>query len=220
MIATVFALEFESAGYRAIQTPQLCVCVWTLGVTGHRSAPALKRLIENGRPQVVVSAGFSGALKPGLPLGRVIIGENYSDPEMLDCLKVSSDYQIGPVITAGEILETSHAKQALGETSGALAADLESAHLYEVCRVSGIPMLSVRCISDTLDQDLSLPSSVLINPENGKSDPSLIFHYLFRHPAKVPQFAKLVSGARTAQKSLAKALAEILPALLRDRPPI
>lgn len=215
MIATVFALEFESAGYRAIQAPQLCVCVWTLGVTGYRSAPALKRLIEKGRPRAVVSAGFSGALKPELPLGRVIIGENFSDPAILGRLTGSPHYQTGPITTAAEILETSQAKRNLGEASGALAVDLESSHLYEICRASGIPMLSVRCISDTLDQDLSLPSSVLINPENGKSDPSLVFQYLFRHPAKVPQFARLVSGARTAQKSLAIALGQILPEVLR-----
>ncbi|MFZ4774501.1 MAG: hypothetical protein ACOYM3_04015 [Terrimicrobiaceae bacterium] len=215
MIATVFALEFESAGYRAIQVPQMCVCVWTLGVTGHRSAPALKRLMEKNRPQILVSAGFSGALKPELGVGSVVIGENYSDPQILSRLPVSQNFRVGPVITAGTILETSVAKRDLGEKSGALAVDLESAHLHEVCRSMGVPMISIRCISDTVDQDLPLPGSVLINPDTGKSDPALIFQYLFRHPAQVSQFARLISCARTAQRSLAGALGEILPNLLR-----
>jgi len=218
MIATVFALEFESAGYRAIQAPQMCVCVWTLGVTGQRSAPVLKRLLGENRPQVLVSAGFSGALKPEIALGSIIIGENFTDPKILRCLPKDPDFRVGTVVTAETILETSQSKRALGESSRALAVDLESAHLSDVCKSAGIPMLSLRCISDTLEQDLPLPGSVLINPETGKADPSLIFQYLFRHPAKTAQFAKLISSARTAQRSLATALGKILPVLLKDRP--
>jgi hypothetical protein len=76
-------------------------------------------------------------------------------------------------------------------------------------------MLSVRTISDTCDQNLPLPGEVLINPETGKPDPAAVFQYIFKHPAKAAQFAKLVSGARAAQQSLARALGTILPAILK-----
>ena len=215
MIAAVFAMEFESAGFRAAQCRRLRVSIWTLGVTGRRSAAALKRMIECNRPEIIVSAGFSGALQPGLGLGTIVIGENFSDPRLIRSIPASGDFRIGQIITVPDILETPDAKKDLGERSGALAGDLESSHLHQVCSEAGISMLSVRTISDTADQDIPLPRDVLINPETGRSDPSAIFQYLFRHPAKAAQFAKLVTGARAAQQSLAAALGLIIPAMLK-----
>ena len=215
MIATVFAMDFESAGFRAAQFRRLLVSIWTLGVTGHRGAAALERMIEGSRPEVIVSAGFSGALQPGLSLGTIVIGENFSDPQLVRSLHSSRDFRTGRIVTVQDILETSHDKVSLGKSSGALACDLETAHLHRVCSEAGIPMLSVRTISDTCEQNLALPGEVLINPETGNPDPAAVFHYIFQHPAKAAQLAKLVSGARAAQQSLAKALGTIIPAILK-----
>ncbi|MFZ4780054.1 MAG: hypothetical protein ACOYM3_32260 [Terrimicrobiaceae bacterium] len=220
MIATVFALDFESAAFRASQGRRLCVSIWTLAVAGERSAAVLKRMIEKTRPEVIVSAGFSGALQPELALGDIVIGENYSDPALVRSLRDRTDCRIGQIVTVPDILETAAAKRNIGVRSGALAADLESAHIFRICSEAGIPMLSVRTISDVLDQDMPVPGSVLINPETGKSDPAAIFRHLFRHPGKATQFAQLVSGARVAQQSLAKALGGIIPQILMRGNPV
>lgn len=216
MIAVVFALEFESAGFRAMQARGLCSQVWTLGVTGERAANALQRFLANQKPSVVLSAGFSGGLQPGLRIGDLIIGRNYTDSGLLQQLGTQTRFLIGDIVTAREILETSVQKLEMGRKTGALAGDLESAHLQTVCQAAGVPMLSVRSISDTAEADLPLPAQVLVNPQTGRSDPSLIFQYLFRHPSKAAQFAALVRDARTAQRSLGAALHDIvLPCLLR-----
>lgn len=216
MIAAVFALQFESAAFKSRRHRRLGASVWTLGVTGKRCAAALERMIMKNRPEIVVSAGFSGALQPGLTLGTIVLGENVSDHQLLHRVQAACDYLTGPVATVPDLLETSEAKQRLGVGSGSLAGDLESAHLYEVCCHAHIPMLSVRAISDTLRQDLPLPGNILISPKSGKSDPLAIFQYLLRHPYKAAQFAKLVGGARAAQQSLAAALEDILPVVLKD----
>lgn len=218
MIAAVFALEFESSGFRATHSPRLCVSIWTLGVTGCRSASALGRLIERSRPEVIVSAGLSGALVPDLELGNIVIGENYSAPHLIKAIPQLQNILIGKIATAREILETSTAKRELRESTGAVAGDLESAHLYDLCRSAGIPMMSVRSISDTLEQEMPLPGSILIDAHTGRPDPAQIFRFLFRNPSKAPQFAKLVNSARSAQHSLALALNEILPLLLKSTP--
>jgi len=219
MIATVFALEFESAGFRSLQGRRLCASVWTLGVTGERSGAVLRRLIEKTRPEVIVSAGFSGALQPDLALGTIVIGENFSDPRILRTFRNLTGFRTGSILTVPDILETSAVKRSLGKTSGALAVDLESAHLCQACCEAGVPMVSVRTISDTLDQDVPLPGNVLINSRTGRCDPAAIFTYLFQHPGKAAQFAKLVSSARLAQQSLANALASILPLMLKQQFP-
>lgn len=218
MISTVFALEFESTAFRTMLTKRLCVSVWTLGLAGYRGAPVLRRLIEKSRPEIIVSAGFSGALQPDIGLGAIVIGDNFSDPQLLqETLSKSPTFRKGSITTVESVLETAIAKKALGESSGALACDMESSHLYAICVSAGIPMLSVRCISDVFDQDMPLPGNILIDPETGKSDPAAIFRHLFRHPGQAPQFAKLINEAKIAQKSLAKALVEILPILLKQR---
>jgi len=216
MIAITFALEFESAGFRAIQQNRMCVSVWTLGVMGYRSAAALDKLILKNRPDVLVSTGFSGALQPDLPVGTVLLGENFTDCELARSLPIPGNFRVGRIVTSDEILESAAQKSAMGRETGALAVDLESSHLHGVCSRNGVRMVSLRCITDTLEQDLPIPGHVLMDPETGRSDPGTIFRYLFRHPAKAPQFARLVRDARLAQQSLASALNEkVLPALLR-----
>jgi adenosylhomocysteine nucleosidase len=215
MIALVFALEFESAGFRAVLQNRMCVSVWTLGVMGKGAAAALEKLIRKNRPEVVVSAGFSGALQPEIPVGTVLLGENFTDPELARNLPLPEGFRIGRIVTSDEILETAAEKSALGRESGALAVDLESAHLHAVCSRNGVRMVSIRCISDTAEQDLPIPRHVLMDAQTGRSDPSAIFRYLFRHPSQAPEFARLVRNARLAQQSLAKGLNEILPVLLK-----
>ena len=102
MIATVFALEFESAAFRTVQCRRLCVSIWTLGVTGQRSAAALQRMIEKNRPEIIVSAGFSGALQPDLDVGTIVIGENFSDPKIVGDLRIFPDFRTGLIVTVPE----------------------------------------------------------------------------------------------------------------------
>ncbi len=215
MIAVVFALEFESAGFRARLQPRLCASVWTLGVMGARTGPALRKLLERNRPGIVVSAGFSGALRPGIPVGTIVLGENFTDPQVAKLLPLPEGTRVGPVVTSDKILETPADKAELASHSNALAADLESAHLYAACQDAGVSMVSIRCISDALDQSIAIPGNVLLNLETGRADPQAIFRFLFRHPGKAPDFARLVRDAKIAQAALAGTLKSLLPALLR-----
>ncbi len=114
MIAIVFSLEFESAAFRAKSAPRLSVCIWTLGITGSLMGKALRREIEKARPEILVTAGFSGGLQPELHLGDIVVGENYSAPELLARLPESHGFLRGKLFTAPTILETSAAKQQAG----------------------------------------------------------------------------------------------------------
>jgi adenosylhomocysteine nucleosidase len=215
MIAIVFALEFESAGFRAVLKNRMCASVWTLGVMGRRVEPALEQMIQRNRPELIVSAGFSGALQPGIPIGTLVLGENFTDRDLARNFPIPDGFRVGRVVTADEILETSAQKMELGSQSGALAVDLESEYLHAVCSRNGVPMVSIRCITDRMEQDLPVPGHVFMDVETGRSDPGAIFRYLFRHPSAAPEFARLVRNARIAQRSLADGLNEILPFFLK-----
>jgi len=175
----------------------------------------LERLIQAHRPGIIVSAGFSGALQPGLPIGAIVLAENFSDSGLLRTMPLPESFRVGRAITVDDVLETAEQKKAAGRETGALAVDLESSHLQKVCHRSGVPMISIRAISDALDRDIPIPAGVLIDPESGRANPKAIFNYLFRNPSKAQDFARLLRDAKMAQQSLASGIQQILPSILK-----
>jgi adenosylhomocysteine nucleosidase len=215
MIAITFALEFESAAFAAKQDRKLRVAMWLLGAMGAGSAEVLAKKLQTIKPRLVVSAGFAGGLQPGLKVGDLVLGENYSDPAVLSQVTPGPNWRRGNVFTAEAIVEKGEQKRKLGAETGALVADLETAHLAAVCAEHGVSMLSVRCISDSVDDDMPVPASVLLDPKTGRPDSLALFRHLITNPTAVGAFNKLLKNAKTAQNSLAEGLLEILPQLLR-----
>jgi len=215
MIAIAFALEFESACFRARHDPRLRVGVWLLGAMGTGAAASLKRKLDDSLPALLISAGFAGGLQPGLEVGDLILGQNHSDPDIVSKLYLEEGWHVGGVSTAQAILERAEEKKCLGVQTRCLAGDLETAHLARICVERGVPMLSVRCISDAVEDDLPVPADILLNPRTGRPDPLALFRYLISHPSSVAGFNKLLKNSRAAQVQLAKGLEEILPQLVR-----
>ncbi|HEY5704459.1 MAG TPA: hypothetical protein VIS96_02680 [Terrimicrobiaceae bacterium] len=215
MIAIAFALEFESSCFRARHNPRLRVSVWLLGAMGAIAAASLERKLDRSVPALLISAGFAGGLRSGLRVGDLVLGENYSDRNVVEKLSLDNRWNVGRVATADAILERAEDKRCLGLETGSLAGDLETARLAEVCAERRVPMLSVRCISDAVEDDLPVPADVLMNPQTGRPSPFLLFRYLMKHPSCVPSFNKLLKNSRMAQVQLAKGLEEILPQLVR-----
>lgn len=215
MIAIAFALEFESACFRARHDPRLRVGVWLLGAMGAAAATSLKRKLDDSVPALLISAGFAGGLRPGLKVGDLVLGENHSDRNVVANLSLDNRWHVGGVTTAQAILERAEDKRCLGLETGCLAGDLETAQLAEICAEHRLPMLSVRCISDAVEDDLPVPADVLLNPQTGRPNPLMLFRYLLGHPSCVTGFNKLLKNSRMAQVQLAKGLEEILPQLVR-----
>ena len=215
MIAVVFALEFEAADFVARYGRRLSVDVWILGFTGRRAAEALERRLKDQTPELIVSAGFGGSLQPGYPIGKVVLGTNFTDTRCADVLGGAESLASGAFVTSPDILVSAQQKRALGESTGACVGDMETAHIAEICRARGIPLVAIRSISDTCEEDLPVPGDVLVNPATSRPDPALLFRYLFKHPRAAMGMKKLVENAHCARRTLAVTLQEILPRLAR-----
>jgi adenosylhomocysteine nucleosidase len=215
MIAIAFALEFESAVFAAKHDRRLRVATWLLGAMGAGTAEMLDKKLAQTRPELVISTGFAGGLQPELSVGDLVLGVNYSDPHIADRLDLGPHWRRGKILTVPAIIEKAAEKRRLGEESGCLAADMESEHLARVCAGRGIPMLSVRCISDALNDDMPVPAAVLLKPETCRPDPLALFRHLIANPSSVVGFNALVKNARTAQAGISDGLGEVLPQLLR-----
>jgi len=130
-------------------------------------------------------------------------------------LTLGPHWHKGDLFTAEAIVEKSEGKRRLAEETGAIVADLETAHLAKVCAQHQVPMLSVRCISDALDDDMPVPAAVLLNPETCRPDPLGLFRHLITNPTSVAGFNRLLKNAKVAQSKLSEGLEEVLPQLLR-----
>jgi len=214
MIAVVFALEFESAFFRARHDARLRTAIWLMGAMGRNVAIGLEERLKATRPSLIVSAGFGGGLQEGLAVGDLAIGSNYSDPGIVSKLQLES-WKIGSLLTVPGILETAAEKQRLGRETGCLMADMETSHIADLCRSLAIPLLSVRCISDAVGDDIPVPSEVLINPQSGRPEPLALFRHLIANPTSIPGFNRLLRHSKLAQERLATGLEELLPQLLR-----
>src|SRR4030095_10468826 len=100
---------------------------------GSGAAKNLDKRLGDTKPALLISAGFSGGLQPGLEAGDLILGENYSDANIVAKLDLDERWHVGSVATAERILEKAEEKKSLGMHTGCLAGDLETAHLALVC---------------------------------------------------------------------------------------
>ena len=88
------------------------------------------------RPTTVVSAGFSGALVPGLGRGDLILADSVCDGD--GCATavpavLHSTHRRGRLLTVASLVGRPEEKRRLGERSGAVAVDMETAVVARLC---------------------------------------------------------------------------------------
>lgn len=204
-----FAIPQESRGFRravrgSAQAGALIVSHTGIGADAARSS--LERLISKHRPERIVSAGFAGALDPGLAVGDIAIGENFSDPAWLHGLGISA--RRGILLTREAPVATAADKARLRAETGALAVDMETAIVADACAKQGIPLLSLRAISDTAAKSLPLPFSVSWDMKNQRPRPLAVALYLARHPRRIGPLRRFIADLACARRALCAALVE------------
>ncbi len=207
MIAVTFALPEESKDFAAGGE----TAVWHTGVGPERCAARLSALLEKERPEYIISAGFAGGLDPGLAPGAVFVAENYSSPALLEAARrVPGERFYGRLSTQERVVESVEAKRVLFERTGAAAVDMETETIFRLCETRGIPLLSVRAISDAAGEPLPVPYAVWFNAATQRPRVGSLLWFLATRPARVPAFARFVGNVGRARKALAAFLAALL----------
>lgn len=135
------------------------VVVAEVGVGAEAAARGTADCLAIHQPKWVVTAGFAGGLSAGLKKGHIVMADEVVDlagrvlspDHKVDRTTASSGLHVGRLLTVDRILREPQEKLALGQQHGAIACDMESFAIAEVCRQAGVPWLSVRIISDTVD---------------------------------------------------------------------
>ena len=121
------------------------------------AARATQTLLDGHAPAWVLSVGFSGALQPHLKLGDLVVANAIVNTEgkglSVDVRMQSSPSDglyVGKFVNADHIVRTVEEKKQLGESTGAIAVDMESLAVARVCANRQVKFMSVRVISDDL----------------------------------------------------------------------
>jgi adenosylhomocysteine nucleosidase len=185
-----------------------------------RLAPALSALDPAG----VLVVGLAGGCAPDLRPGDLVIGEAVGPA--LDGAWLAPDrglaartraalgaagltHRSGRILTVPRLAASPEAKAECWQRHGALAVDMESAHVLAWAREAGLPALALRAVADGPRE--SLPPALLeaLDPA-GRVRPLAVLAWLAR-PGPVGAAWRLWRRSRRALDQLARALAALTP---------
>ena len=177
------------------------------------SRPSLGELVLT--PQVIISAGYSGALGAALEVGDIIVGNEVVDadggcwpaPWPRELPDTQVPLRRGRLLTMKHLVADPSEKLALAEKHSALAVDMETAAVAARCHAAGIPCGCVRAISDDARRPLSHLDSLLVD---GRVSPWRLLACLARQPRLLAELCRLAGQTRLASDRLALALGELV----------
>jgi len=170
------------------------------------------------RPKLVLSAGYSGALKEGLRVGDIVLATEVADvggncwpvtwPAALPDEEWRPPLHRGRLLSVPRLAATPDEKRALGQRHGAVAVDMETAVVARLCSRQHVPFGCVRAISDAIDTALSPQLVALLS--GGRVSPWRVLAALARRPWLASELWRLARDTRLASAQLGKALGELL----------
>jgi adenosylhomocysteine nucleosidase len=185
-----------------------------------RAARATHALLDAHRPPRVVSAGFAGGLDPALCHGDLVLADTIVDCQGQDAPLLLEEAapmvpdtfscRVGRLLAVDRIIRLPSEKRELGVKHQALACDMESLAVAEVCRQRGVPLLAVRAISDTADEELPADIEKLLAQASGPARWGTAIGSILRRPSSLKDLLRLRHRAIEASDRLAKFLAEII----------
>ena len=193
-----------------------------LGITGvgiKKSRKGTRFIIERFKPNLIISAGFGGALSPGFKIGDIVIGEwvlslkkNEKRNLFSDVPNCGYDFKKGGVLTENRFISNPREKKKLFEDTGALVVDMETWSVTEVAFERGVKVLSVRSISDEYSE--TLPDMGSIFNSRGVLDKGKALTYFVSHPLHIlPYIRYMTFNSKESSDSLCRFLRKITPLL-------
>jgi len=180
-----------------------------------RLAPGLTAL----RPSGVLIAGLGGGCAPDVRTGEIVVGRPVGpardgewlapDAGLLDralaaLAGAGLPHRVGPLLTGPGTVATAAAKAECWRAHGALAVDMESAHVLRWARDAGLPALAVRAVADG-PADVLPPALVQAVDAAGRVRPAAVLGWVAR-PALAGAAWRTWRQSRTALAHLARFL--------------
>jgi adenosylhomocysteine nucleosidase len=204
-----FAVKEEVGAFQRLVADRSAVKVILLGMGTRNAEQAIRVALMEQRPQLVLTCGFAGGLRPDLAMGTVVFS---ADPETgLEPALLAAGAKPAHFHCSEQVAATAEAKRALRESTGADAVEMESRIIHAVCRQQNIPCATVRVILDTAQEDLPLYFNQLMTPRQKLSYGKLALA-LAGSPRKVGALLRLQKQTQAAAGKLTDVLLRIIAA--------
>ncbi len=183
------------------------------GVGRNRCRVQIEEFLTNSHPKMLISSGFAGAVNDELEIGSLIIGRDLSDPRLVSLASqtLGKTVQIANLTTIDSVADSGDQRKAMAR-SNADAVDMETEIIAEACHSRGIPIISLRAISDSVAQPLPLPPSILFDLTKQRTNLIKLSGYLVTHPVAIARLLRFSREIRRARNNLATALLQVIDA--------
>lgn len=134
------------------------------GVGSEAVAKAVASVIQFHHPRWIISTGFAGALHPALKQGDMVQIDSVTRetepaidlpaPVNAETQAIFQKWSTGKLLTVDKVVRTTKKKDRLYRETEAVACDMETYAVAQVCKEMNVPLLAIRIISDSVDQEL------------------------------------------------------------------
>jgi hypothetical protein len=114
------------------------------------------------------------------------------------------------LLTASALIDSSEERNNVARASGAAAVDMETEFIARACAAHGVPLLSLRIITDTPREPFPAPPNVLFDIAKQRTNLAKITKFFLTHPNRVPRLTQFARRIAQARKTLADALVTVV----------
>lgn len=209
LIGLIAPLSVEARTARVLRKDEWRVLCAGYGI--ERAQRAASRLIDAGAQRLLVW-GTAGGLDPSLAEGAIVLANEATDESgnvwlideewrnwLAQALNPVARVSVDRIITVTKPVSTPKEKKLLYESSGAVAADMESAAVLELAGSRGVPCAVLRVVADSAVE--ALPDSVL-RAKSQKFLATEVFLRALINPRDLGQLMRLARSLAAARKAL------------------
>ncbi len=176
------------------------------GIGAEAARRAAEAMIALYAPKVIYSAGFAGALDPGLKVGSIVRPRRVVNAG--DGSSVNLNHGEGVLVSFGSIASPEQ-KASLQDSFGAQAVDMEAAAVARAAEVRGVEFAVVKVISDEFD--FRFPSTESFVDSNGQFLEGRFAWFAALRPWLWPQVLRLAMNSNRASRALCDWLGKVNP---------
>jgi adenosylhomocysteine nucleosidase len=223
------------------QHPPCDIITVQTGIGAANAETAFRCVLQERRPDIVVSAGFGGALYEDAEIGDIVwafssflirvdrtpqlehlpedtVPESALGRRLREELCEKTAAREGSIVTLSGMMTKSKIKKMIPGDIPFPVCDMETFYLAKLSHQNRVPFLAVRAITDRLDEDIP-PELLAVTDGTGRYRFSRALGLLLAKPQLIPASVKLGRNAARASKNLGKAvdsLVEILSNTTRE----
>lgn len=161
---------------------------------------AFFKLKENSKPDLIILAGFAGALQHGWKKGDIAIPNTPIAQELLKKIKHSCylndntqlSFRLARFHTSKKTLFTAPEKAELAKATGAECVDMEFECVQAIANAHQIPLICIRAISDLANEDLPTVLKYGYDIQQAKPTPLRLCMHFIKNPWRIPSFFRFI----------------------------